>query len=550
MKLFYKPIVILSALAVIFFFIYSFLNFGNYTHFTWPDETANYFFVNNYIKNSNFSITDQLDEIAPGLVRPRSFNAYEGKLVPGSFLGLLLIYGLVGKIIGIGLVKYLTPLLAAIAGIFFYKILLKVFDPKIAFISTLLFYINPAWWYYANFAMLPNIAFLTFVLIGIYWLLKLDINLKNKNYLFVIAGAFFIGLALIIRTNEFLWILGLLAVLALFYRQKIKWQYLILFGLVCFLVFIPIFYYNQTTYGNFLSFGYLRLTNGDTLTSQLPTEFKTSASGWLNFVKFIFVPFGVNPNNIVISLYKYVIRLVWWLALMAIIGMFIFLKKYQAPKQAIYFLLMFGVSIYLGVYYGSWVFTDQLTLNLNKLGISYVRYFLPIYILILPMVAIFADNLKNLFKNKKLKIFSSIFLALIVIMFSINALFISGEDNLVKTKQYLDDYKTINRQVVEATEVNAVIISQRSDKIFFPERKVIGRWGADDIEYWGYITDSEIPVYYYAYESEEFINRLNDNLYNWGLELTAKKQITDKDSLYKIEWLPYDEEEFYDEEIK
>ncbi len=147
----------LIILAIIFFFIYSILIYGNnLSKFTWPDETANYFFINNYIEHSNFSAPEPINEIAGNIIKPRSFNIYQGNLVPGSFLGMPLIYGLIGKITGINLIKYLTPLLAVLAGLFFYKILLKVFTPKIAFFSSILFYINPAWWYYASFSMLPN----------------------------------------------------------------------------------------------------------------------------------------------------------------------------------------------------------------------------------------------------------------------------------------------------------------------------------------------------------------------------------------------------------
>jgi len=538
-----KPIVILSLLAVIFFFIYSFLNFSSPSqHFTWPDETANYFFINNFIQHSSFSVPEPLNAIAGDLVKPRSFNVYQGNLVPGSFLGLLLIYGLIGKIVGIGLVKFLTPLLAAIAGLFFYKILLKVFDSKIAFISALLFYLNPAWWYYANFSMLPNIAFLTFLMMGVYWLLKIDKNIKQKNYLLVILGAFFVGLALIIRTNEFLWILGLLALLLVVYKQKVKWQYLVIFGAALALVFVPIFYYNQLTYGNFLSFGYLRLQNGTDLASQLPAEFKTNTSNYYNLIKFIILPFGLHPKPMLASFYAYIIKLFWWPALTAICGLFIFFRKYHSQAQAVYFLIAFGVSLYLWAYYGSWIFADVMTLQLNHLGISYVRYFLPIYILGLPLAAIALVYLVNLFKNAKIRKLASVFLILITVGFLLSALFISGEDNLVKTSQYLKNYSKINQQVITATEANSVIISERGDKIFFPERKVIGRWEAKDFGSWTSLLDNNIPLYYYAYEGEDFITKLNDTLFEYSIELAGKTQITAKESLYKIDWISYDKE--------
>jgi len=61
----YIYLLILAALAVIFFFIYSYLIYGNYSlKFSWPDETANYFFIENYIHNSSFSVSEPLNDIA------------------------------------------------------------------------------------------------------------------------------------------------------------------------------------------------------------------------------------------------------------------------------------------------------------------------------------------------------------------------------------------------------------------------------------------------------------------------------------------------------
>ena len=532
---------ILVILGIIFFFIYSFLIFGNsLAKFTWPDETANYFFIKNYIEHSNFSVPEPLNEIGGNLIKPRSFNVYQGNLVPGSFLGLLLIYGLIGKIVGLGLVQFLTPLLAILAGLFFYKLMLKVFDAKIAFISSLLFFINPAWWYYANFSMLPNIAFLSFLIIGLYFLTQLDKEKKQKNWLWVILGAFFIGLALIIRTNEFLWILGSLIFLAICYFRKIKWQYLILFLVVISLVFVPIFYYNNLTYGHPLSFGYLRLENGQSLTSQLPTEFKASQSNALNFVKFLILPFGLHPQTILKNLYNYYFLLFWWLFLGAVWGGFIFIKDYQDKKHGIYFLLGLGISLYLLVYYGSWSFADQLTLALNKIGISYVRYFLPIYILSLPLAAIFLNSLPVLFKNKKVKILLSLFLALIFLGCSISVVYLAGNDNLIKIKENIADYININKKVIALTENNSVIISQRSDKIFFPERKVIGKWGAGDFETWLKLLDAGVPLYYFATESVDYLDELNSSLFEYDLALTTETQIQGDNYLYKIEGINYE----------
>ncbi|MCX6744220.1 MAG: hypothetical protein NTX82_01715 [Candidatus Parcubacteria bacterium] len=526
---------ILVILGIMFFFIYSFLIFGNSGHhFTWPDETANYFFINNYIEHSSFSVAEPLNKIAANLVKPRSFNVYQGNLVPGSFLGMLLIYGLIGKIVGMGLVQFLTPLLAVLAGIFFYKILLRLFEPKIAFISTILFYLNPAWWYYANFSMLPNIAFLSLLIIGIYYLLKIDKGVKQKNILYVILGSLFIALALTIRTNEFLWILGLVGFLLLVYRQKVKWQYILIGLAVLAAVFMPIFYYNQTTYGNFLSFGYLRLENGSSLTSQLPTEFKTAGADIVSFVKFLIMPFGIHPKTALISIYSYFVSLFWWLFVAGALGLVFFIKKYNNKEHAVYFLAAISVSLYLIIYYGSWVFVDLMTLRLNRIGISYVRYFLPVYIFTLPLAAIFYEQVINYFRHKKLRIILSLGLCLAIIYFSLYSLFFSGNDNLISIKQNIKDYNQINQKVIGMIEPNAVIISQRSDKIFFPERKVIGRMTIDDFVYISSLVFSGIPVYYYAFEDDQYLEDLSATILDFDITLSDSTTINEKERLFKI----------------
>jgi len=538
-----KKFLYLLILGIIFFFIYSFLICDNSLHkFTWPDETANYFFISNFINNNTFTATESLNELAGDLLKPRSFNIYNHDLVPGSFLGMLLIYGLIGKIVGPNLIFFLTPLLAVIAGLFFYKILQRIFPERIAFLSAVLFYVNPAWWYYANFSMLPNIAFISFLIIGIYFLLKVDKAIWQRNVFYVVSSAFCIGLALIIRTNEFLWIIGLLLFLSIIYHKKIKWYYPVLFILIIILVFLPIFYYNQLTYGSAWSFGYLRLSEGENILTQLPSEFKTSQKSEIfNFFKFLVLPFGLSAKNIITVINDYLIFLFWWLFIPAALGIFSLIKKYHKKEVGVFFLSMFCISIYLLVYYGSWVFADQMTLQLNKIGISYVRYFLPIYILALPLISIFYFSLLKLFINKKFKILLSLFLITTLLGFSLNVLYLAGHDNLIMIKKNMADYNQINKEITELTENNAIIISQRSDKIFFPQRKVIANWYAEDIFYWRELIESGNPLYYYAYEGDDYMSVLSDDLSYYDLQLTDEFLINNKERLYKINFMYYDQ---------
>lgn len=532
-------LIILGVLAVFFFFIYSFLIFGNELYrFTWPDETANYFFITNYIESGSFSAHEPLNKIADNLIKPRSFNVYQENLVPGSFLGMLLIYGLIGKIIGPNLILFLTPFLAVLAGIYFYKLMLKIFQPNISFLAALLFFVNPAWWYYAGLTMLPNISFVCFLIIGFYYLFSLNDKFKHNIWM-ISLGSFFLALALIIRTNEIIWIGAVLFFLVLVYWRKLKWYYILIFLVVNLLVFSPIFFYNQQTYGSALSFGYLKLEQGDNLASQLPPEFKTSQQGnWFDLFKFSVLPFGFSPGSIISNTFTYYIDLFWWLFIPAIIGLFALVKNWQKQNKAVYLVVSLLIGCFLLVYYGSWVFADQMTVTLNKIGLSYVRYWLPIYILALPLVVICYLAIINLVKNNKLKILLTIFIIFTNLYFCLNLVYWQGNDNLLKIKQNINDYQQINRQIVQLTENDAIIISERSDKIFFPQRKVISKWQIKDAAVWSDLLQNNIPLYYYAYEGNSYIVDFNYNLnQSFGLQLLEIKNITDKEKLYQIKFI-------------
>ncbi|MDD5341299.1 MAG: hypothetical protein PHC97_02570 [Patescibacteria group bacterium] len=527
---------ILAALAVIFFFVYSFLIYNNLSaKFTWPDETANYFFIKNYIQTSNLSVSEPLNLIADEVVKPRSFNVYQGALVPGSFLGMLLIYGLIGKVVGLDLVVLLTPLLAIIAGIYFYKLIKLIFGKRIGFLSALLFFINPAWWYYASFFMLPNVSFLTFLIIGFYYLIKIDKFNKKNNILFLILSSFFISLALTIRTNEFFWVLPIVIALLAIYYKKIEWWYAIIFLAVMALVFLPILLCNAETYGSFLSFGYLRLGQGGNLISQLPAEFRVGNDALiLNFVGFLFLPFGFNPGLAFINIIKYYFALFWWLSLPALLGILVLWKIKAKKDQIVFAACSIFASLYLTIYYGSWLFEDKLTLALNMIGISYVRYFLPIYILSLPFAVLFFVYLINLFQNKKIRLLLSLFLIILFLALSINVVFISGNDNLIKIKQNIADYTKIDKIVIGMTENNAVIVSQRSDKIFFPERKVV-IFNSSEVKSLSKLLNTGVPLYYFSTSNGETAS-VRQELTKNNLTLIFGAWILNTDYLYKIKF--------------
>jgi len=94
----------LLILAVIFFGLYSWLYASDGNIFNSPDENATFVFSQSFAEKGDFFIEREA-ELDP-LVRPRSTNIYEGKLVPGFFLGLPLLLGWASSLLGSWVLNY------------------------------------------------------------------------------------------------------------------------------------------------------------------------------------------------------------------------------------------------------------------------------------------------------------------------------------------------------------------------------------------------------------------------------------------------------------
>jgi hypothetical protein len=509
-------------LALIFFFFYSWLSLTTPLKFNSPDETANYFFIKQFVLTGEPKYLEPLNFDFGGIFHPRSTNVAGGFIVPGSFLGLILIYGCIAKIVGLWLVPYLTPLISVIAVLFFYGIIKKVFSAKIAFISALLFFLHPAIFYYASRGLFNNLLFLDLFIIGFYYLL----NLKAVGWRAILAGLL-IGLALVTRPVEVLWVGPILLVLFLLYHKNINWRGLILFILTLILTLLPILYYNQVLYGSPWATGYTVQSSVGAVESLVNPEI---AQRKLTIP--IILPFGFGPRTILKNFYHYGIELFWWLTISAVIGFLMILKNYKKIlKEQKLFLYFFSfLFLFLMVYYGSWQTYDNLTPGRYTMGDSHIRYWLPLYVFSLPFVSLFLLKLASIFPDSRLKKALTGLLFLSFFLLSFNTLFFRDEESLLAVKNNLLEYEKISNQVFNLTEPDSAIITERSDKIFFPERKIITIFNFD---FQALI--KKTPVYYYTYTGDEDIQKLKDNeLGPRGVDLRLVGAIRPRERLFEL----------------
>ncbi|MFA6467214.1 MAG: hypothetical protein WCV71_05155 [Patescibacteria group bacterium] len=494
---------ILLALFLLFFVLYNFTNIFVYWPmlistghliFNWPDATANYFFTELFAKTNQFWYFEPLNLLTDNLLHPRSFNAIAGNLVPISFLPSLVVFGAAFRILGQFGILALTPFLAALSGLLIYRLVYYIFkDLDLSLISAVLFWSLAPVVFFANEVMLPSILFIFLVLSG-FWALAKSWLYQKSWYWFL--GLLFLSLAVFVRPTEILW-LSLVFVFVLYInRSKVDFKKYTYGGLIFIVMAFLFLSLNKATYGAYLSTGYFNFQSGG-----LSPEFaQPQARNLWDYVKLLLMPFGFDLFLILKNFYKYFANIILPHLLLAIIGLVIlFYKKQINFAWRKYLMLLPFIFALILIYYGSWDIVDPLVKELNKISISYVRYFLPLYIYLLPLVA-WAIK-KIFFGPTKINKLAYYIVLIALILSSLKLAFFSKHDGLFYNLDTLKDYYTQYQIVSEKIEDKAIIITDRSDKIFFPKYRVIVPQG--DLELWPRVKNiiDQAPIYYYTDKS-------------------------------------------------
>ena len=499
-------LMVLILLALIFFVIYGYLSFitsrTDNIIFNSPDETASYWAANNYYNNGNFTQFSEPSLVGGDIISPRSLRIVDNYLLPTGFLGMPWLYGSIAKLVNSNYVlPFLTPLFAVLGVLFFYLSLSFVFSKKASFLAAALLFLHPAWWYYATRSMMPNVLFVALFMIGLYFFLRAIYREKNINY---ILSGIILGLTLMVRAAEIIWVLPLFILLSLFYIKKINWTSIWLTPIFTITTMLPMFYYNNILFGSPFSLGY-QLQPGMEITN-------------FNFLPYL-LPFGVDYNIIKLHVAQYLRDIFYWQYILTIGGVgLLILSLYKSSKKywmniIAYILILIVVSGILFVYYGSWQFSDNPNPKAVTIGTSFVRYWLPIYILLLPLVAI---PISKIFRKSTLAwglISAALFIT--VAGFAYSDVYKDKQEGIYAIANTIEQYQEMSDIVTANTEDNAIIISKKSDKIFFPKRDVIYDLYFD-VDYSRVRSlIKSYPVYLWDWQHNvETVNYLNTSIYN------------------------------------
>ncbi|NQU83080.1 MAG: hypothetical protein HQ536_00030 [Parcubacteria group bacterium] len=529
-------LIVLGILAVVFFFTYSYLSLTTPLTFNSPDETANYFFAELFAEEGRLWKTEPLEFAAGNSIFPRSIKSLDGRLVPVGFLGVPLVYGLIAKIIGTWSIIFLTPLFAVFAVLAFYGIIRKIFSDNVAFLSSILMFALPPFWYYATRGLFHNVLFVSFLIIAIYFLQKAYSNtdpyskVRSLNiplgligtlaslkffhkFSFYALGGLFLGLALTTRLSELWWVAIICAVMFFIgysdpsLRRFESRRYGILIIVTFFILAVtPFLFQNQILYGSPFATGYqTQVSNSASIMAADGANISNNTSASL------VLPFGFHPKTIVWSTYNYYLMFFPWFVIPALLGIFVFLfEKKSSQTKSLYFLLFCSVTAWLLVYYGSWKFHDNIDPSKITIGTSYLRYWLPSFIMLTPFLSKFILFIANLWKSKVWRIGVPIVACAALIYLSFFSVFFAEDEGIFQVKQTLAGYQLRSEEVLEMTEESSIIITDRSDKIFFPERRIIYPLRSERTYNLIHDLVDFVPIYYYSIslpeEELEFLN--------------------------------------------
>jgi len=563
-----------------------------------PDETANYIFAKLYAQTGKISVYEKYNLYTNDIMRPRSFRSDHGEIKPVSFLGIIIIFGSIAKVVGYKVLPFLTPLFGVLGIIFYYLLIRRIFGRTNALLSAVLLAVFPVFTYYTARSMFHNVLFISLLIIALYFSVLMagngnkrakgfknvfaklidkfrykkiiKLKIRAKYFLFAALAGIFFGLTIMTRTSELVWIVPLLLILWLFNIRRVGLLKLLIFLIFLFSSLLPMFYHNQVLYGSPILGGYAEMNTSIAAIKDDSTAILSStASGQILAVKekaqsifnTVFY-FGFNPRQSLSTANAYIKGMFPWLFYAAFLGgvIFILTLKKRKYKQWVFLASWFVVSVILVFYYGSWRFFDNPDAAAITIGNSYTRYWLPIYLGLIPLAGIFIIRLTQatclLFRTTKdndgqlkmefstgrmnqgaCRLVTRILIIGLLAISSFTFVLSGSAEGLIYLAQRQKDSRAEWQQILGLTESNSTIITRYHDKLLFPERKVIVGLFDDKnmVAQYASLVD-KLPVYYYNFTlPKKDINYLNaSRLKEAGLQIKLIKKITSDFSLYKI----------------
>ena len=153
--------------------------------FNSPDANANYYFSNRVYEGKSFGYPLSYEDSEYNVyISTRSTKVIGDKIIPFTFFGMQILYGGISKLMFANLIPYLTVFFSGLGLLYLYLLITRIAGSHIAFLTMVLTAFHPAYWFYTNESLFPNVLFVSFVLAGLYYAIEYSKKQRNKNLVF------------------------------------------------------------------------------------------------------------------------------------------------------------------------------------------------------------------------------------------------------------------------------------------------------------------------------------------------------------------------------
>ncbi len=414
-----------------------------------PDEAANELFMQHLAESGQYRISTHVSVAVLKYIHPRSMMTTGQTLAPVSFLGFVQVGALVIRVFGAGAERGLNPILAFIGLFALYRIFRRFWTRWWSLLGVALLAVHPAFFSYATIPYLHNGSFVFTLMIAAWCMLRL--LERPKSFSAIVAGAVF-GIAILFRPIEGLWLVP--AALLLVAARRL-WRELIIFGAATIVIQLPWLLADQAVYGSLLSTGY---SIGESIDDSIgPSSVFTPLAK-------VLTPVGGHWSwHWLSSVWWYFILFLptWSVMSFVALGRY-FQRKYSTISKAVKLSVLSLIGIFPLVYYGTWNLYQNTPASVNGALASYVRYWLPLYVLMTPGVVI----VLRLIQRRWLVLLVEIILAGSQIITIWSQPVAGLRSRLQANKKYSQQ----RAFVLGATPPQAIIIAGPSDKYFQDQR--------------------------------------------------------------------------------
>ncbi len=419
-----------------------------------PDETATAEAARAVWRSASFR-GDESRALAFPWLHPRSYVTVDAHQAPVGFLGWPFVLSIPRVLGGIPFTSVFAALLT-LSGLYPLYRLLRRYGELEAWIGTWIFATCPAWLLYTNRPFFPNAIVCTGVVWGMWFLSQPSFEGRRRHgRVWDVLVGVLLGLTVAIRPVELFWILPWWVLAAWHDRKHLRRFVLYVFGAAC--AWLPLAWLASRTYDGWGLIGYwLRdpVRSGVEVGSLFIAPAPVAVSVF---------PFGIHLMNVLWNIRAFFFGPLFpWVAM----GVAAWVWLYRAHRRDGLLIASAWTAASLVFVYGQGRYADHIGGSI-AIGNSFIRYTLPLGGVLALLVArvVQATTIPRWRTALSLGV-------LAVGCFGLYQVLFRDDESLLRTRVELRRYEHVRSEAGRLLDPQTVVVSERSDKVFFPQFSV------------------------------------------------------------------------------